>query len=160
MQGTVIDKNARLVKTDIDYRYDVIGTWEGQTSSGLNVRWEIKPDGTYVYSRQEGDGDWETMVDYFNEYFADGYLFCARWKNIASGLPEQRQWWEIESIRDGVMKSLEEARAAGMIGKSLEAKVILTVKDEETIELLAKAGFETVFPACGSDNSAIELTPP
>ena len=99
-----VEKNVRLVKTDIDYRYDVIGTWEGQTSSGLNVRWEIKPDGTYVYSRQEGDGDWETMVDYFNEYFADGYLFCARWKNIASGLPEQRQWWEIESIHDDVMK--------------------------------------------------------
>ena len=43
-------------------------------------------------------------IQYFNEYFADGYLFCARWKNIASGLPEQRQWWEIESIHDDVMK--------------------------------------------------------
>ena len=104
MQGTVIDKNARLVKTDIDYRLDVIGTWEGKTSEGLNVRWEIKDDGTYVYSRKVGDGDWETMVDLFNEYFADGYLFCARWKNASDGMGEQRQWWEIESIQNGVMK--------------------------------------------------------
>ena len=104
MHGTVIDKNARLVKTDIDYRLDVIGTWEGKTSEGLNVRWEIKDDGTYVYSRKVGDGDWETMVDLFNEYFADGYLFCARWKNASDGMGEQRQWWEIESIQNGVMK--------------------------------------------------------
>ena len=29
-----------------------------------------------------------------NKYFADGYLFCARWKNFADGKDEQRQWWE------------------------------------------------------------------
>ena len=104
MQGTVIDKNARLVKTDIDYRQAIIGTWEGKTSEGLNIRWEIKDDGTYVYSRKVGDGDWETMIDLFNEYFADGYLFCARWKNANDGAGEQRQWWEIESIKNGVMK--------------------------------------------------------
>ena len=104
MQGTVIDKNARLVKTDIDYRQAIIGTWEGKTAEGLNIRWEIKDDGTYVYSRKVGDGDWETMVDLFNEYFADGYLFCARWKNASDGMGEQRQWWEIESIQNGVMK--------------------------------------------------------
>jgi hypothetical protein len=39
-----------------------------------------------------------------NKYFADGYLFCARWKNFADGKDEQRQWWEIESIQNGVMK--------------------------------------------------------
>ena len=104
VSGLVTEKNARLVKTNIDYSQDVIGTWEGQTSEGLNVRWEIKADGTYVYSCKVGDGDWETMVDLFNEYFADGYLFCARWKNAGDGKGEQRQWWEIESIENGVMK--------------------------------------------------------
>lgn len=102
--GKVDEKNARLKKTDIDYRQDVIGTWEGSTSEGLNIRWDIKADGAYVYSRKIGDSDWETMVDYFNEYFADGYLFCARWKNIGDGMGEQRQWWEIESIQNDVMK--------------------------------------------------------
>ena len=104
VSGQPVEKNARLQKTDVDYREAVVGTWEGQTSEGLNVRWQINADGTYVYARKVGDGDWETMVDEFNEYFADGYLFCARWKNLADGKGEQRQWWEIESIRDGVMK--------------------------------------------------------
>lgn len=104
ISGLVTEKNVRLVKTDIDYSQDVIGLWEGQTSEGLYVRWNIKPDGTYVYACKEGDGDWETKIDLFNEYFADGYLFCARWKNAKDGMGEQRQWWEIESIQDGVMK--------------------------------------------------------
>ena len=56
------------------------------------------------YTRKVGNGDWETMVDLFNEYFADGYLFCARWKNASDGMGEQRQWWKIESIQNGVMK--------------------------------------------------------
>jgi hypothetical protein len=49
-----------------------------------------------------GDADWEMMVDDFNQYVVDGYMFYARWKNDAEG--EQRQWWEIESIQNGVMK--------------------------------------------------------
>ena len=103
-QGTFTVKKARLKKIKTDYRQDVIGTWEGQTSEGLTIRWDIKADGTYVYSRKTDGGDWETMKDLFNEYFADGYLFCARWKNAGDGKGEQRQWWEIESIQNGVMK--------------------------------------------------------
>ncbi len=103
-EGIAIEKNIRLVKTDADYREAIIGTWEGQTSEGLYVRWEIKDDGTYVFSKKIDDGDWELMVDYFNEYFVDSYLFCARWKNVSDDKGEQRQWWEIESIQDGVMK--------------------------------------------------------
>ena len=102
--GSVTEKDVRLAKTDVDYSQDVVGTWEGQTSTGLNIRWEIKADGTYLYSRKIGDGEWEKMEDYFNYYFADGYLFCARWKNIGDGMGEQRQWWEITSIQNGVMK--------------------------------------------------------
>ena len=102
--GSVTEKDVRLAKTDVDYSQDVVGTWEGQTSTGLNIRWEIKADGTYQYSRKIGDGEWEKMEDYFNYYFADGYLFCARWKNIGDGMGEQRQWWEITSIQNSVMK--------------------------------------------------------
>ena len=96
------ERNVRLTKTDIDYRQDVIGTWEGKNSEGWNERWQIKADGTYVYSRKVGDADWVQMVDDFNQYVVDGYLFYARWKNDIEG--EQRQWWEIESIQNGVMK--------------------------------------------------------
>ncbi len=96
------EQNVRLTKADIDYRQDVIGTWEGKNSDGWNERWQIKADGTYVYSRKVGDADWVQMVDDFNQYVVDGYMFYARWKNDAEG--EQRQWWEIESIQNGVMK--------------------------------------------------------
>ena len=93
----------------------------------LNVRWEIKDDGTYVYSRKVGDGDWETMVDLFNEYFADGYLFCARWKNADDGMGERRQWWEIESIQNGVMKwkALNQNADGGTYAETAELKRVV-----------------------------------
>jgi ABC-type sugar transport system substrate-binding protein len=103
-KGTAHEQQIRLEKTDIDYRHDVIGTWVGTASEGKNVRWEIKPDGTYVYSRMDGFGKWVPVDDIFNEYFVDGYLFCVRWKNADDGKGEQRQWWEIQSIQNGVMK--------------------------------------------------------
>ena len=37
------------------------------------------------------------------EYFVDGILLCTRWKQTANS-KELREWWEIESINDGVMK--------------------------------------------------------
>ena len=36
-----------------------------------------------------------------NQYFVDGNLLCSRWINSGT---EYREWWEIESIEDGVMK--------------------------------------------------------
>ena len=101
---SIIVKDIRFEKQATDYSQDVIGTWEGQTSTDLYIRWEIKADGTYQYSCKNGDGEWQQMEDEFNYYFADGYLFCARWKNIGDGMGEQRQWWEITSIQNGVMK--------------------------------------------------------
>ncbi len=46
-------------------------------------------------------------------------------------------WERIFSIRDEVLKALEEARNAKIIGSSLEAKVILTVDKETTRFLIA-----------------------
>ncbi len=50
-------------------------------------------------------------------------------------------------LRDDVMKVLEEARAAKTIGKSLDAKVEITVSDKEKHALLSSFGdeLETVF---------------
>ena len=42
-------------------------------------------------------------VNSFGAYFIDGTLLCMRWKNVGSDI-EYREWWEIESISDGVMK--------------------------------------------------------
>ena len=90
-----------------NYSTDIIGMWEGQVTSeqdtygdGLQHRWEYKADGTYVYYVKDGD-NWVPSANTLNEYFVDGKLLCMRWINADQ---ELREWWEIESIEDGVMK--------------------------------------------------------
>ena len=68
---------------------------------GETHRWEYKADGTYVYYVKDGD-DWVPYKgNTLNEYFVDGVLLCTRW--IDNDV-ENREWWEIASIKDGVMK--------------------------------------------------------
>ena len=50
------------------------------------------------------DGQWQLSDDVLHDYFVDGTLLCTRWKNAGEGQEEHREWWEIESINDGVMK--------------------------------------------------------
>ena len=47
------------------------------------------------------------------------------------------KWDEIYAVREAVNKALEEKRNEKLIGKSLEAKVTLTVADEETAKRLS-----------------------
>lgn len=94
-----------------DYSQDILGTWEGKVTSaegseyddGELHRWEYKADGTYVYYNKAGD-EWVDNNEVFANYFVDGTLLCTRWKNAGEGEEEHREWWEIESIKDGVMK--------------------------------------------------------
>ena len=99
----------RYVKLTKDYRQDVIGLWEGKITSdsskfddGELHRWEFTADGKYVYYNLVKD-KWEPVGDTLSQYFVDGDLLCARWKNEGDE-QESREWWEIESIEDGVMK--------------------------------------------------------
>ena len=96
-----------FVKVKADYSADIIGMWEGQVTSdqdtfgdGLLHRWEYKADGTYVYYVKDGD-NWVPSANTLNEYFVAGRLLCSRWINAGK---ENREWWEIESIENGVMK--------------------------------------------------------
>ena len=104
----VYDKE-RYVRITNDYEKDIIGTWEGKVTStedehtdGELHRWEYKADGTYVYYSKEND-EWKADTDVIAEYFVDGILLCTRWKKTADS-EELREWWEIESIQNGVMK--------------------------------------------------------
>ena len=99
----------RFVKQTADYSEAVLGTWEGHVTNsegsefddGETHRWEYKADGTYVYYVKDGD-DWVPYKgNTLNEYFVDGVLLCTRW--IDNDV-ENREWWEIASIKDGVMK--------------------------------------------------------
>ena len=101
--------NERYIRINKDFENDIIGTWEGKVTSaedehtdGELHRWEYKADGTYVYYNKVGD-KWVNNNDVLAEYFVDGILLCTRWKQTADS-KELREWWEIESINDGVMK--------------------------------------------------------
>ena len=94
-------------KVDKDYSADIVGMWEGQATSdegtygdGKQHRWEYKADGTFVYYVKDGD-DWVPSTNTLNEYFVAGNLLCTRW--IDNEI-EYREWWEIESIENDVMK--------------------------------------------------------
>ena len=101
--------NERYVRITNDYEQDIIGTWEGKVTSqddehtdGEMHRWEYKANGTYVYYNKSGD-QWVNSNDALAEYFVDGTLLCTRWKKTQDS-DELREWWEIESIKDGKMK--------------------------------------------------------
>ena len=99
----------RYDRITADYSQDILGTWEGKVTSsedehtdGELHRWEYKADGTYVYYSKEND-EWKAGNDVMADYFVDGILLCTRWKKTIDS-NELREWWEIESINDGVMK--------------------------------------------------------
>ena len=101
--------NERYIRINNDFENDIIGTWEGKVTSsedehtdGELHRWEYKANGTYVYYSKEND-EWKAGNDVMADYFVDGILLCTRWKKTADS-KELREWWEIESIKDGVMK--------------------------------------------------------
>ena len=111
IDGNVVDKTenvVRLTKVNRDYSEAILGTWEGHVTNsegsefddGETHRWEYKADGTYVYYVKDGD-DWVPSANDLNEYFVDGILLATRW--IDNDV-ENREWWEIASIKDGVMK--------------------------------------------------------
>ncbi|MBQ3630162.1 MAG: hypothetical protein II826_11195 [Prevotella sp.] len=99
----------RYGRITADYSQDILGTWEGKVTSsedehtdGELHRWEYKANGTYVYYSKEND-EWKAGNDVMADYFVDGILLCTRWKKTIDS-NELREWWEIESIKDGVMK--------------------------------------------------------
>ena len=106
MEGDAV---IRLVKV-ADYSAAILGMWEGRMTSDESVygdaedhRWEYLMDGTFNYFRKV-NGQWQISDDDFSDYFVAGSLLCTRWKNAGAGNEECREWWEIESIENGVMR--------------------------------------------------------
>ena len=99
----------RYVKVTTDYSDAILGKWEGHVTSeqgsefddGEDHQWEYLADGTFRYYSQDGNGTWVTNPNQtLSQYFVDGTLLCTRW--VIDGT-ENREWWEIASIADGVM---------------------------------------------------------
>ena len=105
------DDVVRFSKVKVDYSADIIGMWEGHSTGaegsefddGENHRWEYLLDGTFNYFHKV-NGQWQICDDDYADYFVAGNLLCTRWKNAGAGNEEHREWWEIESIENGVMK--------------------------------------------------------
>ena len=100
----------RYERITYDYKDAIIGMWEGVSTGaegsefddGENHRWEYMTDGTFNYFHK--DDLWQISDDEYADYFVSGNLLCTRWKNAGEGNEEHREWWEIESIENGVMK--------------------------------------------------------
>ena len=99
----------RWVRVTEDYADAIVGTWEGQVTrdlgddtNGVLHRWECKAGGTYAFY-DNVDGEWVEAPHFLADYFVDGTLLCSRWQDTEDS-EELREWWEIESIKDGVMK--------------------------------------------------------
>lgn len=93
-----------------DYNEGVLGLWEGGRTSdesdygdGRVHRWEFRADDTFTYYNKV-NGEWQATGDVIYDYLVDGTLLCTRWKANGAGEVENREWWEIESIKNGVMK--------------------------------------------------------
>lgn len=112
--GEIITTNGpmemRWVKITTDYEQAILGRWQGHVTSamgsayddGEDHQWEYLDDGTFRYYLQDEEGNWVTNPDQtLSEYFVDGTLLCTRW--VIDGT-EYREWWEIASIANGVMK--------------------------------------------------------
>ena len=80
----------------------MITSEQSEYDDGEPHRWEYKADGTYVYYSLV-DGQWTPSSQPMSAYFVDGTLLCCRWK-MTDDSDELREWWEVESIKDGVMK--------------------------------------------------------
>mgnify|MGYP003571348334 CR=1 FL=1 len=98
----------RYTRVSVDYSTDILGLWQGKVTSKISKfddgeihRWEYKNDGTYIYYVQDNEGNWVASEDFVNDYFVDGQLLCTRWVDNGE---ENREWWEIESIENGIMK--------------------------------------------------------
>ena len=106
-----MESKETLIRITDDYSTSILGVWEGRSTGaegsefddGENHRWEYLNDGTFRYYHKV-DGQWQMSNDVLHDYFVDGNLLCTRWKNAGEGQKENREWWEIESIKDSVMK--------------------------------------------------------
>ena len=133
-----------------DYSADIIGMWEGHSTGeegsefddGENHRWEYMTDGSFNYFHKV-DGQWQISDDDYADYFVDGNLLCTRWKNAGAGNEEHREWWEIESIENGVMKwkALRQKEDGTTYTATFEMKKIDVSSEEEGNGLSDDIGF-------------------
>ena len=141
-----------------DYEAAFLGEWEGKVTRDLGDetndelhRWECNPDGTYSFFDLV-DNKWVEAPHYLADYFVDGTLLCTRWQDTKDS-EELREWWEIESIKDGVMKAT--ALRMREDGTTYTATFQMT-RVEDTIDYSDKVNW-LAFPEITKDVDAIYI---
>ena len=113
-----LKQKMRYEKVTVDYSEAILGLWEGHITSdmgsefddGEDHRWEYLDDDTFRFYLQDLDGTWFVNPGQIkSDYFVDGTLLCTRWViddevGDDDKKKDNREWWEIESIENGVMK--------------------------------------------------------
>ena len=122
-----------------DYEAAFLGEWEGKVTRDLG-------DENLV------DNKWVEAPHYLADYFVDGTLLCTRWQDTKDS-EELREWWEIESIKDGVMKAT--ALRMREDGTTYTATFQMT-RVEDTIDYSDKVNW-LAFPEITKDVDAIYI---
>ena len=100
-------RQERFTRAEADYAEAVLGLWE-ITFTSDNPEYESSEPYRELY-RSDGtasfydliDGQWVEEETTYNEYFADGPLFCFRWQK--PGQEGRHENWEIVSCTGGEM---------------------------------------------------------
>lgn len=112
-------------RVNVDYAQDVIGLWEGVSSSGYllngdhNFRMEFRADGKYRYWERTPKG-FELTSEEMNEYGVDGDLLMTRW--FENGTTERREWWLLAINGDTLRFS---ARRRRFDGQMADAEIVM-----------------------------------
>ena len=142
-----------------DYETAFLGLWEGKVTRDLGDetndelhRWECMAAGTYAFY-DKVDNKWVEAPHYLADYFVDGTLLCTRWQDTKDS-EELREWWEIESIKDDVVKAT--ALRVREDGSTYTATFQMTRVQPETIDYSDKANW-LAFPEITKDVDAIYI---
>ena len=102
-------RQEHFTRTEADYTEAVVGLWEitftsdnPEYESSVPYRELYRNDGTASFYDLI-DGQWVEEETTYNEYFADGPLFCFRWQK--PGQEGRHENWEIVSCTGGEMVS-------------------------------------------------------
>ena len=149
----------RWVRVTKDYEGAFLGMWEGKVTRDLGDetndelhRWECNPDGTYSFF-DKVDDKWVEVPHYLADYFVDGILLCTRWQDTKDS-EELREWWEIESIKDDVLKAT--ALRVREDGSTYIATFQMTRVQPEAIDYSDKVNW-LAFPTITKDVDAIYI---
>ena len=149
----------RWVRVTKDYESAFLGTWEGKVTRDLGDptndevhRWECMAAGNYAFYDLV-DNKWVEAPHYLADYFVDGTLLCTRWQDTKNS-EELREWWEIESIKDDVMKAT--ALRVREDGSTYTASFQMTRVQPETIDYSDDVNW-LAFPEITKDVDAIYI---